>query len=49
MATKRRAPGMLFDLILISRRSINNAGTRYLKRGIDKNGNVANFIETERV
>ncbi|MCP9261139.1 Phosphatidylinositide phosphatase SAC2 [Dirofilaria immitis] len=34
---------------LISRRSINYAGVRYLKRGIDEDGDVANFVETEVV
>uniref|UniRef100_A0A914C5A7 SAC domain-containing protein n=1 Tax=Acrobeloides nanus TaxID=290746 RepID=A0A914C5A7_9BILA len=34
-------------LILISRRSIKRAGVRYLKRGVDEDGNVANFVETE--
>lgn len=34
---------------LISRRSIHCAGVRYLKRGIDEDGHVANFVETEVV
>lgn len=34
---------------LISRRSTNRAGVRYLKRGVDDEGNVANFVETEFV
>lgn len=33
--------------VLISRRSRRYAGTRYLKRGINENGNVANFVEVE--
>ena len=33
--------------ILISRRSRRYAGTRYLKRGINDSGNVANFVEVE--
>ena len=37
------------QLILISRRSQNYAGTRYNTRGIDDNGNVANFCETEQI
>lgn len=32
---------------LISRRSLKRAGVRYLRRGIDKHGDVANFVETE--
>ncbi|CAD5210214.1 unnamed protein product [Bursaphelenchus xylophilus] len=34
-------------LTLISRRSVNRAGCRYLRRGVDGEGNVANFVETE--
>jgi hypothetical protein len=36
-------------LTLISRRSTKRAGTRYLRRGIDDDGNVANFVETELI
>ncbi len=36
-------------LTLISRRSIRRAGVRYVKRGIDDNGDVANFVETEQI
>lgn len=36
-------------LTLISRRSVNRAGLRYLRRGIDENGNVANNVETEQI
>ena len=35
--------------ILISRRSKNYAGTRYNTRGINDDGNVANFCETEQI
>lgn len=38
-----------FMLTLISRRSINRAGLRYLRRGIDDGGNVANNVETEQI
>lgn len=34
---------------LISRRCVNCAGVRYLKRGINEDGDVANFVETEVV
>ncbi|KTW32136.1 uncharacterized protein T551_00818 [Pneumocystis jirovecii RU7] len=34
-------------LILISRLSCKKAGTRFNSRGVDDNGNVANFVETE--
>ncbi|SCU92934.1 LADA_0G00408g1_1 [Lachancea dasiensis] len=33
---------------LVTRRSIFRAGTRYFRRGIDVEGNVANFNETEQ-
>ncbi len=35
------------DTILISRRSINMGGTRFNSRGINDDGYVANFVETE--
>lgn len=38
-----------FFLTLISRRSIKRAGLRYLRRGIDEDGNVANYVETEQI
>jgi hypothetical protein len=34
---------------LVSRRNVNRAGTRYNKRGVDQNGNVANNVETEQL
>lgn len=36
-------------LTLISRLSSRKAGTRFNSRGIDDDGNVANFVETETV
>ncbi|THU47563.1 hypothetical protein C4D60_Mb09t16880 [Musa balbisiana] len=38
-----------FWLTLIARRSQHCAGTRYLKRGVDEDGNVANDVETEQI
>lgn len=35
--------------VLISRRSRHRAGTRYFTRGIDAQGNVSNFNETEQI
>ena len=35
-------------LLLISRRSRHRAGTRYKKRGVDDQGYVANYVETEQ-
>jgi hypothetical protein len=37
------------QLALISRRSRFRAGTRFFRRGIDHDGNVANFNETEQI
>jgi hypothetical protein len=37
------------QLVLISRRRHQMAGTRYLARGLDDEGNVANFVETELI
>ncbi|KFK38793.1 hypothetical protein AALP_AA3G161100 [Arabis alpina] len=38
-----------FRLTLISRRSRHYAGTRYLKRGVNEKGRVANDVETEQI
>lgn len=38
-----------FLLTVISRRSIKRAGLRYLRRGIDDEGNCANCVETEQI
>lgn len=38
-----------FVLTLISRRSTDRAGLRYLRRGIDDNSHVANSVETEQI
>lgn len=35
------------SLAIISRRSIERPGLRYQRRGINANGGVANFVETE--
>ena len=37
------------DFYLISRRSSKRSGTRFNARGIDDEGNVANFVETEQI
>jgi hypothetical protein len=39
--------GKEITITLISRRSFAMAGTRYNARGLDENGNVANYVETE--
>lgn len=38
-----------YVITLISRRSIHRAGLRYLRRGVDEDGNVANSVETEQI
>ncbi|KAK6178001.1 hypothetical protein SNE40_012847 [Patella caerulea] len=38
-----------FDYIVISRRCIYRAGTRFYMRGLDQQGQVANFVETEQL
>ncbi|KAL0276635.1 UNVERIFIED_CONTAM: hypothetical protein PYX00_004166 [Menopon gallinae] len=38
-----------FKLILISRRSRHRAGTRYKRRGVDDDGQCANYVETEQI
>ena len=37
------------QLALVSRRSRFRAGTRYFRRGVDNEGHVANFNETEQI
>lgn len=41
--------GRPMTFVLISRRSRHRAGTRYFTRGIDSQGNVSNFNETEQL
>lgn len=38
-----------FYMALISRRSRRRAGTRFITRGVDNMGDVANFVETEQL
>ncbi|KAI8597458.1 SacI homology domain-containing protein, partial [Dissophora ornata] len=38
-----------FEFTLISRRSRERSGLRYQRRGIDDDGNTANFVETEQL
>ena len=53
MASKNTLPPVQaplpFILTLISRRSTKRAGLRYLRRGIDSEGNTANTVETEQL
>ncbi|KAH8962147.1 hypothetical protein BDL97_05G087000 [Sphagnum fallax] len=41
--------GRIFSITLIGRRSRHFAGTRYLKRGVNDKGRVANDVETEQI
>ncbi|KAL1930212.1 hypothetical protein VTP01DRAFT_1366 [Rhizomucor pusillus] len=41
--------GYQFEFALISRRSRERAGMRYQRRGVNEEGQVANFVETEQV
>ncbi|CAO3628830.1 unnamed protein product [Cunninghamella blakesleeana] len=41
--------GFLFTFVLISRRSRERAGLRYQRRGVNDQGQVANFVETEQM
>ncbi|KAI7898623.1 SacI homology domain-containing protein [Cokeromyces recurvatus] len=41
--------GYNFDFILLSRRSRERAGMRYQRRGVNEDGQVANFVETEQI
>ncbi|KAI1270081.1 SacI homology domain-containing protein [Xylariaceae sp. FL1019] len=38
-----------YAITVVSRRSIKRAGLRYLRRGIDDEGNTANSVETEQI
>lgn len=46
---KQNPGAKTYQLALISRRSVFQAGTRYRRRGVDERGNCANFVETEQV
>ncbi|KAL6972615.1 actin cytoskeleton and mitosis protein [Sarracenia purpurea var. burkii] len=46
---KLSTSGRDFKLTLIARRSRHYAGTRYLKRGVNEKGRVANDVETEQI
>jgi len=41
--------GKKLEYFLISRRSSYRSGTRYNARGVDDDGNVANFVESEQI
>ncbi|KAK0077686.1 hypothetical protein PV325_003590 [Microctonus aethiopoides] len=41
--------GVSFNWGIVSRRSVHRAGTRLFSRGIDVDGNVSNYVETEQL
>ncbi|KAG6215030.1 hypothetical protein E4U50_008012 [Claviceps purpurea] len=47
--SRKNGNGMPSYFSLISRLSCRRAGTRFNSRGIDDDGNVANFVETETI
>lgn len=47
--TSKNIDSIKLKLCLISRRNRFRLGTRFKSRGIDENGNVSNFVETEQV
>ncbi|KAG1366416.1 hypothetical protein COCNU_13G002060 [Cocos nucifera] len=49
LEAKLSISGKDFKFTLIARRSRHFAGTRYLKRGVDEKGRVANDVETEQI
>ncbi|KAK5737481.1 Inositol-1,4,5-trisphosphate 5-phosphatase 1 [Elasticomyces elasticus] len=46
---RMRREGFPSNMTLISRLSCRRAGTRFNARGVDDDGNVANFVETETI
>lgn len=48
-SVETEAPKRNFLLTLISRRSVKRPGVRYLRRGVDDEGNTANTVETEQI
>jgi len=48
-ALKGTSYSVLYDQLLISRRSKLRAGTRFTRRGSDRYGDVANYVETEQI
>jgi hypothetical protein len=46
---RQKASHLPATITVISRLSSRRAGTRFNSRGIDDNGNVANFVETETI
>jgi hypothetical protein len=38
-----------FDFALVSKKDVRRPGRRFIVRGIDREGNVANFVESEHI
>jgi hypothetical protein len=49
IASELRPTQRRFDITVISRRSVKRPGLRYLRRGVDDEGFVANAVETEQI
>lgn len=49
ISTAHASTDKSYLLTLISRRSVKRAGLRYLRRGVDEDGNTANGVETEQI
>ncbi|CZT11581.1 hypothetical protein WAI453_004620 [Rhynchosporium graminicola] len=47
--TSTRIKSTPLTMVIITRRSRHRAGTRYFSRGIDEQGHVSNFNETEQI
>jgi hypothetical protein len=41
--------GSTTDFYLVSRKDCRRPGRRFITRGLDENGNAANFVETEHI
>ena len=48
-AAEKESSDSKYLLTLISRRSIQRPGLRYLRRGVDEEGHTANSVETEQI
>ena len=47
--TRKKPQGQDYRMTLISRRSVKRSGLRYLRRGVDEEGQAANTVETEQI
>ena len=41
--------GHKYDFALVSRKDCRRPGRRFISRGLDKEGNASNFVETEHI